>query len=238
MRSGSMPRGATLSIEGLVLHRPDLTLRIGHLSLPWPAQRRLFAASIFMQTAAAADAGVQPPDKDAGLGQSGTISADDISIDTGALHAVIKHLELSGTSLSKADLTALFDAHASISAAARIAKISAAHVAIPEMLIETKPAAPQGQGQPHDQGQGKIATPQGEKITLRDISLDDVVQGRARHATVTAISAVIESADAGQMQVALGPTQLDGLDLVQVAELLSAQRLPIRQTANKTCATA
>jgi hypothetical protein len=204
-------------IDGLVLHAPDLALRIGHLSLPWPAPEPRFAAHGFLQTAAAADTGANPA-------QSSTITADDVSIEAGQIRIAIKNMELNGTSLSKASLDALFAAHVAVGE--RLAQISAAHVAIAEMLIETKsdakitamPPTPDGQAAPKDTPPNP---PQTEKITLRDIALDDLVQGHVRQATVSATSLIMKSADAGEMLAALGPTRLSGVDLVQAVALLS-----------------
>lgn len=96
------PSRQALTIEGLVLRRPDLALRIGHVTLRLSAPRRFFADQAFMQ-AAAEDVGAKEPVKDVGAGpaQSGTISADDISIETGEIHVAIKHILLEGTSSAR-----------------------------------------------------------------------------------------------------------------------------------------
>lgn len=212
------PSHRALMIEGLVLARPDLALRIRRLTLRLSAPRRFFAVEAFMQ-AAAEDVGSKEPVKDVGAGpaQSGTISADDITIETGEIRAKIKHIHLEGTSLSKADLDALLDAHASTPAAERLAKISATHVAIPEMVIESKPAVPDAQAN----GQGKAATPQDERIVLRDIAMDNLVQGRAGLVIIGATSAIMHSPETEEMQAAFGLIRFTGLDLVQLAGLLS-----------------
>ncbi len=212
------PSRRALVIEGLVLRRPDLALRIGRLTLRLSAPRRFFADQAFMQ-AAAADVGSKEPVRDAAtdLAQNGTISADDITIETGEIRTKIKHIQLDGTSLSKADLDALLDAHAPTPAAERLAKISATHVAIPEMVIETKPAVPDAQAD----GQGKAATPQDETIVLRDIAMDNVVQGRAGLVTIAATSAIMHSPETEEMQAAFGLIRFTGLDLVQLARLMS-----------------
>ncbi len=215
------PSRREVTIEGLVLRRPDLALRIGHLTLRLSSPRPSFAGRGFMQAAAATDVDSKAPVKGAGAGlaQTGTISADDVTIETAALHAVIKHIDMEGTRLDKADLDALFDTHAHASAAERLAKISAAHVAISEIVLKSKPTPQDAQGEadamPDDEAQN-------EKIVLRDIAMDEVAQGRAGSAAIGATTAIIHSPEAGEMQAAFGPTRITGLDLVQAARLLSA----------------
>lgn len=208
------PRQNLIALDGLTFRARDLALRIGHLKLH-PAAHGVFA-SFFL----AADSGTPAP---------GTVSADDVSIDTDALHATIKHIELSGTDLSKADLLALFDAHSKVPAAERLAKLSAAHIAIPEVVLDVKPTADApSTGQ---DGAGAL----GEKITYRDINLDAVVRGRAQKAAITATSAVIQSTDSGEMQIALGPAQFSNLDLVQLAALLSAPGTNLPDSTKALC---
>ena len=222
-------------IEGLLLRRPGLTLRIGRLALRLATPRSSFIAANFMQAAAATDLGAQPATNDTSvaLARTGTIAADNIIIETGAFRATIKHIDMAGTQLGKADLTALFDPRATGSAAERLAKISAAHVAISEIVLKSKqmPAAPAGAAAPtldnklDDPSDGKPdaktdANTWDEKVVLNDIAMDDVVQGRAKLATIGATNAVIREADAGELQAAFGPTRLTGLDLTQTARLL------------------
>ncbi|MGA3303099.1 MAG: hypothetical protein ABSC72_07395 [Methylovirgula sp.] len=158
----------------------------------------------------------------------GAIAADDVSIDTSAFHATMKRIALTGTSLSQSDLAALLDPHSSVPAADRLAKLSAAHVAIPQLVLEIKaPAA---------KDKSNAATePQSEKITFRDISLDDVKNGRASRADISATTAVIQSADSGEMQVAIGPAHLTNFDLVQLATLLSAPSPATKETVASLC---
>lgn len=213
------PQQNLIAIDGLSFQARDLTLHIGHLTLHPSAATGVLAAWPFIQTVADTSA------------PSGTISADDVSIDTNSLHAAIKHIEFSGTRLNKADLVALFDVHSNVPAAERLAKISASHIAIPEVRLDVKPTA---EAPSTDQDS---AAALGEKITYRDISLDDVVQGRARKAAITATSAVIQSTDSGEMQIALGPAQFSNLDLVQLAALLSAPGTDVPDNTKTLCDT-
>jgi hypothetical protein len=102
------PSHHSLAIERLSLTQDDLTLKIGHLSLP--VRTHFVRLERFVQ-ASADDAETQVPARNAGAAVKGAVSADDVSIDTKDLHVIIKHVELTGTSLSKTDLLALFDAN-------------------------------------------------------------------------------------------------------------------------------
>ncbi|HTJ01842.1 MAG TPA: hypothetical protein VL492_03550 [Methylovirgula sp.] len=213
------PSHHALAIEHLSLTQDDLTLRIGHLSLP--VRTHFVRLERFVQ-ASADDAENQAPSKDRGAAVKGAVSADDVSIDTKDLHVIIKHVELTGTSLSKTDLLALFDANSTTPVSERLAKISATHVAIPEIEIDIKPK----DGKTADAG-----TPQ--KIVLHDVSMDNVVQGRAGHVAVVDISATLQSSASGEMQAALGPTRIADVDLPKVAALMAgtlqqdAQAIPL-----------
>ncbi|HEY1736507.1 MAG TPA: hypothetical protein VGG12_07675 [Methylovirgula sp.] len=202
------------TIDGVVLRTRDLALRIGRLTIPLAAD----ANDGHVVLADAVDA-------------PGAISADDVSIDTSAFHATMKHIALSGTSLSKSDLTALLDPHSSVPAVQRLANLSAAHVAIPELILEVKASALRSAGDE------KNADAQSEKITYTDIGLDDVVKGRASRASVTATSAVIQSTESGEMQIALGPAHLSNFDLVQLATLLSPPSQNAKDTTAGLCDT-
>jgi hypothetical protein len=158
----------------------------------------------------------------------GTIAAENISIDTDTFHATMKHIAVSGTSLSQSDLTALLDPHSLVPAADRLAKLSAAHVAIPELVLEIKAPATKDES-------NTAAAPQSEKITFRDISLDDVKNGRASRADISATTAVIQSAESGEMQVAIGPAHLVNFDLVQLATLLSHPPTAAKDTVASLC---
>lgn len=222
------PSRRELVIQGLALRRAGLSLRIGRLTLRLAAPRPFFAGASFMQAFAATDIGAKPAAKSVPgtLAPTGTVAADDISLDTEALHATIKHIDMAGTQLSNADLAALFDAHATVPLAERLAKISAAHVAISEIVLKSKQEAEDRQiptldnkldGDTDRKADGKSWD---EKIVLRDIAMDDVLQGRARRTKIGATSVVVRAADAGEMQAALGPMRITGLDLAQAARLL------------------
>ena len=67
----------------------------------------------------------------------GTVSADDLSFEAGGSTYTIKHLEASGTSLSAADLKALFNGIGKTTGASDLAKLEAKSIVIPEMTAQT-----------------------------------------------------------------------------------------------------
>lgn len=220
------PSHGKIVVRGLVLRQPDLSLRIGRLAFDISAQPLVIGAGLTEAAAATRPISKAPvAPTPASVTKTGTISADDIHIESGALHATIKHIDLQGTKLTKAELDTLFDPHAPGTPAERLAKITAAHVAISGIVLTTsQPATETGKasGGPTGTSGDKDAARWDEKIALSDITADDVVQGRAAHAAIGATSTSIHSPDEGDVQIALGPTQARGLDLAQVARLLSA----------------
>lgn len=210
--------GHRLAIDGLSFADHDLRLRVGRLGLM--VKDRLPALERLVQAAAADSTGFGSVN-DAIAAVKGAVSADDVSIDTNELHVAIKHVELTGTSLSKADLLALFDTKSTTPASERLAKISATHIAIPEIEIDIKPK----KDQPSD------SPPQ--KIILHDVTMDDVVQGHAQKLAVTDITANLLSPDSDAIQLALGPTKIADVDLPKAAALIAgtlgaeAQAIPL-----------
>ena len=197
-------------VEGLVLRRAGFTMRIGRLALRLPRPEASGSNLAFTQAAAAADSGTPESGKE-------SVAADNVSIDTGTLHASIKHMSFEGTKLGKADINALLDPHAATPIAERLAKISAAHVAIPELVIETKQQPPEALANKI----GPPAAPQDEKIVLHDIAMNNVVQGHAGTVSAGSADTLQHSPGAEEVQGTFGPIHATGLDLVQIARLLT-----------------
>ncbi|MGO9132779.1 MAG: hypothetical protein ACLP8A_01855 [Methylovirgula sp.] len=212
------PAQSTLTLEGVSLKTSGNELKIGWLTVPLANQRHHDLA--FVQTAAAADkvpsADAQLPGGDA----SGAISADNVIIDTPDVQIVIAHIHFDGTNLSKADFDAIIDPKSTTPVVERLAKISATHVAIPQATIATKPTLT---------GAGQDA-----KITLRDVAIDNLAQGRAGFVIIGATSGVMHSPGAEEMQAGLGLIRMKGLDLVQLARVISGP-LPMAEPAHALC---
>ena len=219
-------------IEGLVLRRPGLAMRIGRLTLRLPQSRAFLADGGLMQAAAAA--GVQVPSANAAPSLGESVTADDVSIDTGTVHASIKHMRLDGTKLGKADIAALLDPHSAVPAAERLAKISAAHVAIPELVIESKTVGAPDAVLPNKIGPPPTA-PQDEKIVLHDITMDSVVQGHAGVVAIVSADMLLHSPETEEMQGTFGPIRATNLDLVQLARLLAPAAGNAPQPQHQIC---
>lgn len=197
-------------VEGLVLRRPGFTMRIGRLAMRLPQAKASGSDLIFAQAAAAADGGT--PES-----SGGSVAADNVSIDTGTLHASIKHMNFEGTKLGKADIDALLDLHSATPITERLAKISAAHVAIPELVIESKQQPPEALANKI----GPPSTPEDEKIVLHDIAVNNMVQGHASTVSAGSADTIQHSPGAEEIQGSFGPIHATGLNLVQLARLLA-----------------
>jgi hypothetical protein len=178
----------TASFEGLTLRRAGFALHIGLLNVPF-ATPSLFGSSAYAQE-------VQP----------GTISAQNVAIDVGPAHYAISAITLTGTSLSNADLIALLDPKSTVSAADRLEKFSAAHVAIPEIVMQA------------------TFGDRTERDSYHDVSFDDVVNGRAAKATIGTLASRIVAPDTGATQATYGPITATGLDLALATRIISEPR--------------
>ncbi len=179
------------TIEGLTFRRSGLVLRVGRISLPFAAPQPLFASLAYAQDIVA---------------PHGTISAENIEIDVGAMHYTIKSIALSGTALTKADLDSLLDPKSTVSIADRIGKFSASQITIPEIAMQTTLGS------------------QTEKDSYRDIALSDVVNGRVGTATIGSLMSNLTSPEAGAMQTSYRPIKMIGLDLSLAARIVSEAR--------------
>ena len=179
------------AIEGLTFRGGGLVVRVGRISLPFGAPQSLFASAAYAQDVVA---------------PAGTISAENISIDVGAMHYTIKSIELSGTSLTKADLDSIFDPKSTLSVADRIGKFSASQITIPEIAMQTTLGA------------------QTENDSYRDIVFNDVVNGRAGNLTIGSLTSNLTSAKVGTMQTTYGSIKMVNLDLSLSARIVSQAR--------------
>jgi hypothetical protein len=198
------------TIEGLTFRRVGLGLRVGRLTLPFAAPQPLFASAAYAQDSekggGAGDFTSGVRDAASMLGGSGTISAENIEMDVGAAHYTIKSIELSGTTLSKADLDQILDPKSTLSAADRIGKFAAAQIVIPEIAMQTTLGS------------------EIEKDTYSDVKLKDVAQGRVGEATIGNLSSNFTSPEAGAVRSAYGPMRMTGFDLSLATRIVSEGR--------------
>ena len=71
-----------------------------------------------------------------GIGAGETVTLDDVTLDLGFATYRMPKVEVSGSSLSRAELMGLFDKNASEPLAARVGRLSAKEIRVPELVIE------------------------------------------------------------------------------------------------------
>ena len=140
------------------------------------------------------------------LALEGTTSADNLTIETGLITYVIKHLEASGTSMSAADLAGLLDSKSTVPASQRFAALNAAAIAMPEVIGTVK--------------LGEIS----ETLTYHDVKLVNIVNGKIGAASVADVTLAMDSPKTGPMQGVLTNLAAKNMDLVLSARLISETR--------------
>lgn len=138
---------------------------------------------------------------------AGKASADDVVVTTPDATYRAKHVELSGTSLSSADLSALLDAKNTSPITDRLVRITAARVSVPEVTAEGV------------HGDLKISK------TYRDVVLSDVAGGKIGTATLGGIS--LTEADKGGtplVQSTYGAINAHGVDAALIIRIQSELR--------------
>jgi hypothetical protein len=100
-----------------------------------------------------------------GIGGGETVTLDDVTLDLGFATYRMPKVEVSGSSLSRAELMGLFDKNASEPLAARVGRLSAKEIRIPELVIE------------------QTFANQRQTTRYRNTVVTDVVKGRIASAT-------------------------------------------------------
>jgi hypothetical protein len=177
------PRSGTLRVDDLKVATPSASISIAHLTY---AKRS--ATALLVSAAQAA---------------TGEISAENIVIDSTEATYKIPHIDMAGTDLSEEDLKALFDAKSSIAIAARLERISAAKIVIPEASVELK-------NMPTNGG-----------LVYHGIELENVVKARAAQGMMSGLDATLITPDAGAVEVACGPGRIKDYDIAQNVRITS-----------------
>ncbi|WP_026606275.1 hypothetical protein [Methylocapsa acidiphila] len=137
------------------------------------------------------------------LDASGSLSLENVAIDTAFESFKIRRIDLAGASNSAGELALIFDPQSSTPFADRLAGLSAATVAIPELIASTKFASIE------------------QTTTYRDILLKDVVRGKAAAVTVEGASFSINGAELGESEGAYGRMIAKAVDLVLAARIMA-----------------
>ena len=100
-----------------------------------------------------------------GIGAGETVTLDDVTLDLGFATYRMPKVEVSGSSLSRAELMGLFDKNASEPLAARVGRLSAKEIRVPELVVE------------------QTFANQRQTTRYRNIVVADVAKGRIASAT-------------------------------------------------------
>ncbi len=142
------PFSGVVSLRNVSVRSGATRVTIGTLRLPLERSTPGFLSQAFASPfedkaaapaapSAAAPASPTPPPASVTVGST---SADNVVINSGTTTYRVNHIEMTGTSLSNADLAALLDTSNPESAEVRLKKFSAAAVVIPELLADKKDA--------------------------------------------------------------------------------------------------
>jgi hypothetical protein len=133
-------------------------------------------------------------------------SAEDVTIETSLATYRIKRLDLSGASLTKAELAQILDPKSAMTMAERLGKFSASAISIPELVAKTK--------------FGSVT----QKVLYRDISLTDVVNGKISAASAAGASFSMSDSAGGDAKGAYGPMSARNIDLLVAAGIMTGTR--------------
>jgi hypothetical protein len=199
------PWRGTLRVDNLVLRAQALTIRIGHLTYARKAGGSWLVSAALAQQNDAKTHDLSSAILDAArtAAQAGTISAEDIVIESADATYKIPRIEVAGTDLDEDELAALFDAKNSAPIGERFAQISAARITIPEVTAQFKNSPTTGE------------------FVYRDIELGNVVKSHAAQATMKSLSANLVAQESATIKATCGPTRMNDFDIAQNLKLMS-----------------
>ncbi len=145
------------------------------------------------------------PASPAGTMAPGTATADGVVVTSGTTTIRIKHVEVAGSSLSEADLTALFATKDPKVLEAGLRKLDAASIVIPEVLVDSI------------NGDHEVHAAQ------KDVLLANVRGGRAATGSAATATLAVKD-DKNETRVSTGATTFKGLDLAQIVHLATGPR--------------
>ncbi len=138
-----------------------------------------------------------------GAAQAQNVSLTNLRYDLGFMRISIPRLDVSGTSLSEADLRATLDANASGEPVQRLMRLQATSASMPEVIVE----------QTID---GSTQT-----VTYRDVTMNDIVAGVIGKMRMAGIRGTMNDKAVGKMDFSIGETLADGIDLPHSARVLT-----------------
>ncbi len=210
------PFAGHVSLRGVTLRSGKMLVSIGALRLPLARSGFGFMSAAYAspfddkETPSLAPAPVEPPAvprvavNPPAIAPMGSTSADNVVIISGATTYRVKRIEMTGTSLSNADLAALLDSGGNETAEARLKKFSAAAVVIPELLADKKDAATE------------------QHMSMTHILLANVVDGKVAAASAGEISFSVK--DKAVTNGTTGSLEATDLNLTQIAHVFGSVR--------------
>lgn len=186
------PIAGRITLRGIRARRGAATLSIQTLRVPAPG-----LAFGMIGTAAAANADTPPP--------SSTASAENVVIVDGTTTFRIKRIDLTGTSLTSADLAALLDAKGTDGLDVRLKKLTASAIVIPEILSDDTTAGSE------------------RHATINQVLLSSVTNGKIGLGSVAGVSFAFKDGDQ-TTNGTTGAMQASSVDLPQIVHVLGSVR--------------
>lgn len=202
------PLGGSLLLHGIGFERGHDRLVIGTLRVPLARLALLGPATAAADTVTPPAAGPAP----------GTVQAEDVVATVGTTTIRIKRIDVAGTKLTDADLRTLLDAKAPDGIEARLRKLTATAVVIPEIAID-------------DPTRGAERHALVEKVLLAGVAA-----GKASALSIAETSVALTSGD-DAVNASTGGIDAANADLAQLARVLGTKRTddaePVRPLFDK-----
>lgn len=136
----------------------------------------------------------------------GRAAAGNLVIEVGPSTYRIARLEAEGANLASPDVVKLFDPKDTAPIDVRLARFSAARVTIPEIVGETKAGGLE------------------QRLVYHDVTLEKIVGGRIGVLRAKSLEQTGQKAGGGRIEARYGPMTVKGVDMRQIAHILSAPR--------------
>lgn len=183
------PIGGRAEMRGLLLSRDGFTVAVGRTAFSSPTGFSLVTPA---------------------WAQSATVTMDDVKVSAGHVVYRVPHLELRGTALTAGDLTAMLDLSGPMPMQARLARLTAAAIVAPSVIVETGAAD---------------AAAKPASATLHDVSLTDVAAGRIGILAAAGFDVADAGADAkAGAPIEAGRIWVTALDLPLALRILQGTR--------------
>lgn len=130
------------------------------------------------------------------------VTIENITLDAGPTTYRFARADIVGSNLPRAEVIAIFDKNSSEPWAARLTRLTAKSIRIPELTVEQRIGS------------------QTQVATYKDVIARDLAQGRIAQMTASGAVVQITSKQAGQHSGSYGRIVLEGLDLPEAARIL------------------